>query len=60
MSFKALEDGQTLLTIEEEGFRDNPAGQKASYDNCEGWAGMLCAIQMFLEHGIKLREGFYR
>ena len=36
------------------------AARKASYDNCEGWTGMLCAMRVWLEHGINLREGFYK
>ena len=60
MSFAALEDGRTLVTIEESGFRSTEAGVKASYGNCEGWTGMLCAMKVWLEHGINLREGFYK
>ena len=61
MTFSPLDGGaRTLVTITEEGFRPNDAGRKASYNNCEGWTGMLCAMKVFLEHGINLREGFYK
>ncbi|MFN7025920.1 MAG: SRPBCC domain-containing protein [Pseudorhizobium sp.] len=60
MTFAPLEDGRTLVTIAETGFRNNKAAQKASYGNCEGWTGMLCAMKVYLEHGISLRQGFYR
>lgn len=60
MSFEGLEGERTLVTITEEGWRENEAGLKASYDNCEGWTGMLCAMKMYVEHGINLREGFYK
>lgn len=60
MTFEALEDGRTLVRIHEAGFRENEAGRKASYGNCEGWTGMLCAMRMWIEHGINLREGFYK
>jgi uncharacterized protein YndB with AHSA1/START domain len=60
MEFEALDDGRTLVTIAEEGWRENEAGQRASYGNCEGWTGMLCAMKVWLEHGINLREGFYK
>ncbi len=60
MRFEALEDGRTLVSIHEAGWRENEAGQKASYGNCEGWTGMLCAMRMWIEHGINLREGFYK
>lgn len=60
ISFEGLEDGRTLVTIHEGGFRENDAGQKASYGNCEGWTGMLCAMRVWKEHGIRFREGFYK
>jgi len=60
MTFEPLEDGRTLVRIHETGWRENESGLKASYGNCEGWTGMLCAMRMWLEHGINLREGFYK
>ncbi|WP_425457585.1 SRPBCC family protein [Devosia ginsengisoli] len=60
MSFAALEDGRTLVTIGESGWRDNAAAQKAAFGNCEGWTGMLCALKVYIEHGINLRDGFYK
>jgi uncharacterized protein YndB with AHSA1/START domain len=60
MTFEPLEDGRTLVTIAEEGWRDTPAGLKASYGNCEGWTGMLCAMKVWLEHGFNMRKGFYK
>lgn len=59
MRFEALEDGRTLVTIAEEGWRDTPGAIRASYGNCEGWTQMLCALKAWLEHGVNLREGFY-
>jgi uncharacterized protein YndB with AHSA1/START domain len=60
MDFEPLDDGRTLLTIAEEGWRDTDAGAEASYGNCEGWTGMLCALKVWVEHRINLREGFYK
>ncbi len=60
MSFEPLDDGRTRVEIAEEGWRETDAGFKASYGNCEGWTGMLCALKMYVEHGINLREGFYK
>lgn len=60
MSFSPLEDGRTLVTIAETGWRKTPGGLKSSYGNCEGWTGMLCAMKVYVEHGINLREGFYK
>ncbi len=59
MIFKALEDGRTMVEIAEEGWRENQGGLEASYGNCQGWSQMLCALKMWLEHGINLREGMY-
>lgn len=58
--FEALDDGRTLVTIAEEGWRDTPADQRFSYQNCEGWAGALMAMRVWLEHGLNLREGYYK
>lgn len=60
MLFKALEDGRTLVEIVEEGWRDVPGGVRSAFNNCEGWTGMLAAMKVWLEHGINLRDGFYR
>jgi uncharacterized protein YndB with AHSA1/START domain len=60
MSFEGLEDGRTLVSIAESGWRDNEAAQKAAFGNCEGWTGMLCALKVYIEYGINLRDGFYK
>lgn len=59
MQFKPTDDGRTLVEIAEEGWRDTPGGLKASYGNCMGWSQMLCALKLWVEHGINLREGMY-
>lgn len=60
MRFESLEDGRTLVSIAEEGWRETDAGLKASYGNCKGWMQMLCAMKAYIEHGINLREGMFR
>ena len=60
MNFEALDDGATLVTIAETGWREDARGHRASYLNCEGWTQMLCCMKAFLEHGINLREGYYK
>lgn len=60
MTFEDLGDGRTLVRIHEAGWSDTPAGEKAAFGNCEGWTGMLCAMKVFVEHGLNLREGFYK
>lgn len=60
MTFTPLKDDRTLVTIEEEGWRETPEGLRGSYGNCMGWSQMLAALKVWIEHGINLREGMYR
>ncbi|RYZ35035.1 MAG: ATPase, partial [Myxococcaceae bacterium] len=57
-TFEPLDDGRTLVTIEEGGWRETQTGLKAAFGNCQGWAQMLAALKVWVEHGINLREGF--
>lgn len=59
--FEPIDDGaRTLVTISESAWRPTAAGAEQAFGNCEGWTGMLTAMKAWLEHGINLREGFYR
>ncbi|ARQ67824.1 SRPBCC family protein [Streptomyces marincola] len=59
--FEPIDEGsRTLVTITEASWLPTPDGAKAAFDNCEGWTGMLTALKAWLEHGINVREGFYR
>lgn len=59
--FASIDDGtRTLVTITEEAWAATAAGAKSAFGNCEGWTGMLAALKAWVEHGINLREGFYR
>lgn len=60
MNFEPLDDGATFVTIAETGWREDEAGRKRSYLNCEGWSQMLACMKAYLEYGINLREGYYR
>jgi uncharacterized protein YndB with AHSA1/START domain len=60
MTFEPLDDGRTLVSISEEGWRETEAGLKASYGNCQGWMQMLCALKAYKEYGINLREGMFK
>jgi len=59
MRFEPLDDGATLVTIAETGWREGEAGLRGSYLNCEGWTQMLCSLKAWLEHGLNLRDGYY-
>ena len=61
LTFQPLDAGaRTLVRIAEEGWRQTPAGLKASYGNCAGWSQMLSALKARVEYDINLREGAYR
>lgn len=60
MTFSPLEDGRTLVSIHEAGWKTTPMGFKGCVGNCHGWTQMLCAMKVYLEHGINLRDGFYK
>lgn len=60
MTFEQLDDGRTLVTIAETGWSDTQQGVDSAIGNTEGWTGMLCAMKVWLEHGINLRQGFYK
>jgi uncharacterized protein YndB with AHSA1/START domain len=60
MTFEPLDDGRTLVSVSEEGWRETEAGLKASYGNCQGWMQMLCALKAYKEYGINLREGMFK
>lgn len=59
--FEPVDDGaRTLVTITESSWQVSPDGAKNAFGNASGWTGMLAALKVWLEHGINLREGFYR
>ena len=61
MEFTPLDgDTRTLVSITEEGWRENEAALGSSYGNCMGWSQMLAAMKAWIEHGINLREGMYK
>ena len=61
MTFSPVDEGsRTLVEIAEEGWRENQWALDASYGNCQGWSQMLCALKVWLEHGIDLREHMYK
>lgn len=53
--FEELDDGGTLLSISEEGWKTDADGLKASHENCGGWTHMAMCLKAWIEHGIDLR-----
>ena len=59
--FEPIDDGsRTLVTITESAWRPTVDGAKNAFGNCEGWTGMLAAMKAWIEHGVNLRDGFYK
>jgi len=59
--FRSVDDGaRTEVKISERSWKPTTVGAGAAFGNCMGWTGMLAAMKAWLEHGINLREGFYR
>jgi uncharacterized protein YndB with AHSA1/START domain len=59
LEFEPLEGSATLVRISEGKWRETQQGLDASYGNCMGWTHMLCAMKLYLERGINLREYFF-
>lgn len=60
-AFRAIDEGsRTEVRITERSWRPTAVGAEAAFGNCMGWTGMLAALKVWLEHGIVLRDGFYR
>ncbi|RUT34923.1 ATPase [Arsenicitalea aurantiaca] len=59
LDFAPLEDGRTLVTISESGWRENATGLQSCIGNCGGWMNALSCMKAWLEHGIRLRDGFF-
>ena len=48
MAFKPLDEQNTMVQISESGWREEPAGIKASYGNAGGWMHMMCSLKAYL------------
>lgn len=53
--FELLDDGNTMLSISEAGWKTDADGLKASHENCSGWTHMAVCLKSWIEHGIDLR-----
>lgn len=50
-----LEDGATMLSISESGWKTDADGLRGSHENCGGWSQMGICLKAWIEHGIDLR-----
>lgn len=53
--FELLDDGNTMVSISEDGWKTDADGLKASHENCGGWQHMADCLKAWIEHGIDLR-----
>jgi uncharacterized protein YndB with AHSA1/START domain len=61
MAFAPLDgDTRTLVSITEEGWRENQGALDSAFGNCMGWSQMLAAMKVWVEHRINLRDGMYK
>ncbi|MNJ96755.1 hypothetical protein D3C87_144870 [compost metagenome] len=58
--FEALNPKETQVKISETGWKENEKGIISSYQNCQGWTQMGCAMKAYLEYGINLRNGAFK
>jgi uncharacterized protein YndB with AHSA1/START domain len=58
--FEPQPDNATIVRIRESGWKQTPQGLESSYGNCFGWTQMLCCLKAYVEHGINLRDGFFK
>ncbi|HEX4741710.1 MAG TPA: SRPBCC domain-containing protein [Caulobacteraceae bacterium] len=56
MTFKALDDANTLVTVREGPWREE-SGLQGPAGNAGGWMHMLCSLKARVEYDINLREG---
>jgi uncharacterized protein YndB with AHSA1/START domain len=60
MIFEKLTDNSTMVSIGESGWRSDEVGLADSYSKCSGWTQMQASLKAYLEHGINLRDGYYK
>jgi len=53
--FESLDDGHTMLSISEDGWRTDTEGLKGSHENCGGWTHMAMCLKGWIEHDIDMR-----
>jgi len=51
-------DADTIITISESGWHEDPEGLKSSYGHCSGWQHMLSCMKARLEFNVDLRPAY--
>ena len=60
IEFEPLDQGSTIVRISEGSWRETQDGLDRSYGNCMGWTQMIACMKVYLEHGINLRDGYFK
>lgn len=60
IEFEPLDDGGTIVRISEGTWPQTDGNLERSYGNCMGWTQMIACMKTYLEHGINLRDGYFK
>jgi uncharacterized protein YndB with AHSA1/START domain len=60
IEFERLDERSTIVRISEGSWLPTQKGLDRSYANCMGWTQMIACMKTYLEHGINLRDGFFK
>lgn len=60
IEFEPLNERATMVRISEGRWPETQDGLNRSYGNCMGWTQMIACMKTYLEHAIKLRDGYFK
>lgn len=60
IEFEPLDDAATMVRISEGTWPPTQGNLERSYGNCMGWTQMIASMKAFVEHGINLRDGYFK
>ncbi|HEV2754994.1 MAG TPA: SRPBCC domain-containing protein [Actinomycetota bacterium] len=60
LEFEPLDEASTMVRISEGTWPATQGNLDRSYGNCMGWTQMIAALKVYAEHGINLREGYFK
>ncbi len=60
IEFEPLDDDSTMVRISEGTWPQTQGNLERSYGNCMGWTQMIASMKTYLEHGLNLRDGYFK
>ena len=60
IEFEPLDDDSTIVRISEGTWPETQGNLERSYGNCMGWTQMIASMKTYLEHGLNLRDGYFK